>query len=112
MREGTFYQSLLTGALFLGSAAAYLWYGFFQWRNIPWHEVLSANFRWLMKEVEMPCTELEKLEKRQVELRTAQGDAELPERKKLILRDDERSNHMAIADHKSFGHGGRPCPCK
>jgi len=60
----------------------------------------------------MPCTELERLEKREVEVRAARGDMELPERKRLILQDDERSIHMAIADHKCFGHGGRPCPCK
>jgi len=29
------YLSLLAGVLFLGSVAAYVWYGFFQWRNIP-----------------------------------------------------------------------------
>jgi hypothetical protein len=74
--------------------------------------VLSANFRWRIKEVEMPCTELEKLEKRQLEVRAAQGNVELPERQRFILQDDERSIKMAIADHKSFGHGGRPCPCK
>lgn len=60
----------------------------------------------------MPCTELEKLEKRQLEVRAAQGNVELPERQRFILQDDERSIKMAIADHKSFGHGGRPCPCK
>ncbi len=64
------------------------------------------------KEVEMPCTELEKLQKRQVEVRAAQGNTELPERNRYILQDEERSIKMAIADHKSFGHGGRPCPCK
>ena len=65
-----------------------------------------------MKEAEMPCTELEKMEKRQVEVRAAQENVELPERNRYILQDDERSIKMAIADHKSFGHGGRPCPCK
>jgi hypothetical protein len=60
----------------------------------------------------MLCTELEKLEKRQDEVRAAQGNAELPERNRFILQDDERSIKMAIADHKIFGHGGRPCPCK
>jgi len=60
----------------------------------------------------MPCPELERLEKRQMELRAAQGNVELPERKRLILQDDERSIIMAIVDHKSFGHGGRPCPSK
>jgi hypothetical protein len=60
----------------------------------------------------MPCPELEIMEKRKVELRAAQGNLELPERKRLILQDDERSIIMAIADHKSFGHGGRPCPSK
>lgn len=60
----------------------------------------------------MPCTELEKLEKRQVEVRAAQGNVELPERQRYILQDDERSIKMGIADHKSFGHGGRPCPSK
>ena len=29
------YLSLLAGVLFLGSVAAYVWYGFYQWRNIP-----------------------------------------------------------------------------
>jgi hypothetical protein len=29
------YLLLLAGVLFLGSVAAYVWYGFFQWRNIP-----------------------------------------------------------------------------
>ena len=66
----------------------------------------------LAKGVEMPCQELELLEKRKIELRAAQGNLELPERKRLILQDDERSINMAIADHKSFGHGGRPCPSK
>ena len=60
----------------------------------------------------MPCTELEKLEKRQIEVRAAQGNVEPPERQRFILQDDERSIKMAIADHKSFGHGGRPCPSK
>jgi uncharacterized membrane protein len=64
------------------------------------------------EEIKMPCPELERLEKRQIEVRAAQRDVELPERKRLILQDDERSIIMAIADHKSFGHGGRPCPCK
>jgi hypothetical protein len=31
----TVYLFLLAGVLFLGSVAAYVWYGFFQWRNIP-----------------------------------------------------------------------------
>ena len=31
----TVYMSLLAGVLFLGSVAAYVWYGFYQWRNIP-----------------------------------------------------------------------------
>jgi hypothetical protein len=60
----------------------------------------------------MLCPELERLEKRQVEVRTGQGKAELTERKRIILLDEERSITMAIADHKSFGHGGRPCPCR
>ena len=60
----------------------------------------------------MLCPELERLEKRQIELRAAQGNVELSERKRIILQDDERSIIMAIADHKSFGHGGRPCTCK
>lgn len=60
----------------------------------------------------MPCTELEKLEQRKLEVRAAQGNADLPERNRFILQDEERSIKMAIADHKSFGHGGRPCPCK
>jgi hypothetical protein len=60
----------------------------------------------------MLCLELDSLEKRRTDLRTAQSNAELTERKRLILQDDERSITMAIADHKSFGHGGRPCPCK
>jgi hypothetical protein len=78
-------------------------------------EVLCANFRLahdLAEEATMLCPELERLEKRQIEVRTAQGNVELPERKRIILQDDERSIIMAIADHKSFGHGGRPCPCK
>jgi len=29
------YLSLLAGVLFLGSVAAYVWYGFYQWQNIP-----------------------------------------------------------------------------
>ena len=29
------YLSLLAGALFLVSVAAYVWYGFHQWQNIP-----------------------------------------------------------------------------
>jgi hypothetical protein len=29
------YLSLLAGVLFLGSIAAYVWYGFNLWRNIP-----------------------------------------------------------------------------
>jgi hypothetical protein len=29
------YLSLLVGGLFLGSVAAYVWYGFYLWRNIP-----------------------------------------------------------------------------
>ena len=28
------YLSLLAGVLFLGSVAAYVWYGFYQWQNI------------------------------------------------------------------------------
>jgi len=60
----------------------------------------------------MPCQELERLEKRKVEVHAEQGNVEIPERKRLILQDDERSIHMAIANHKSFGYGGRPCPCK
>jgi hypothetical protein len=77
--------------------------------------LLSDNFRLarnFAKEVKMPCPELEILEKRKIELRAAQGNLELPERKRLILQDDERSIVMAIADHKCFGHGGRPCPSK
>jgi hypothetical protein len=60
----------------------------------------------------MTCPELERLEKRKIEVRAMQGNLELPERKRIILQDDERSIIMTIADHKSFGHGGRPCPCK
>jgi hypothetical protein len=60
----------------------------------------------------MLCAELERLEKRQIEVRTVQRNAELTERKRSILLDEERSINMAIADHKSFGHGGRPCPYK
>ena len=60
----------------------------------------------------MLCAELERLENRRIDVRTAQNNAELTERKRMILLDDERSITMAIADHKSFGHGGRPCPCK
>ena len=60
----------------------------------------------------MQCPELDRLEKRRTDVRIAQSNAELPERKRMILQDDERSITMAIADHKSFGHGGRPCPCK
>ena len=60
----------------------------------------------------MLCAELERLEKRQIEVRTVQRNVELTERKRSILLDEELSIHMAIADHKSFGHGGRPCPCK
>jgi hypothetical protein len=73
---------------------------------------IKESARKITEEVKMPCPELETLEKRQIELRAAQGNAELPERKRLILEDDERSIVMAIADHKSFGHGGRPCPRK
>lgn len=29
------YLSLLAGVLFLATVAAYVWYGFSQWRNIP-----------------------------------------------------------------------------
>lgn len=29
------YLVLLAGVLFLGSIAGYVWYGFYQWRNIP-----------------------------------------------------------------------------
>jgi hypothetical protein len=29
------YLSLLAGVLFLGAVAAYVWYGFYQWQNIP-----------------------------------------------------------------------------
>jgi hypothetical protein len=29
------YLTLLAGVLFLGSVAAYVWYGFYLWRNIP-----------------------------------------------------------------------------
>jgi hypothetical protein len=29
------YLSLLAGALFLVSVAAYVWYGFYQWQNVP-----------------------------------------------------------------------------
>jgi hypothetical protein len=60
----------------------------------------------------MLCAELERLEKRQIEVRTVQGNAELTERKRSILLDEERSINMAIADHKRLGHGGRPCPHK
>ncbi len=60
----------------------------------------------------MPCPELESLEKRRMEVRAAQANLELPERKRIILQDDERSIIMTIADHKSFGHGGRPRPSK
>ena len=60
----------------------------------------------------MLCPELERLENRQIEVRTAQRNVELTERKRSILLDEERSINMAIADHKSFGHGGRRCPCK
>jgi hypothetical protein len=60
----------------------------------------------------MLCPELERLEERQIEVRNAQRNAELMERKRIILVDEERSITMAIADHKSFGHGGKPCPCK
>ncbi|MGA7795492.1 MAG: hypothetical protein WCA19_20855 [Candidatus Acidiferrales bacterium] len=28
------YLTLLAGVLFLGSVAAYVWYGFYQWQNI------------------------------------------------------------------------------
>jgi hypothetical protein len=31
----TVYISLLAGVLFLGSVAAYVWYGIYQWQNIP-----------------------------------------------------------------------------
>ncbi len=60
----------------------------------------------------MLCPELERLEKRQIEVRTVQSNVGLSERKRSILLDEERSINMAIADHKSFGHGGRRCPCK
>jgi hypothetical protein len=60
----------------------------------------------------MLCPELERLEKRQVEVRTRQREADLTERKRIILLDEERSITMAIADHKNLGHGGRACPCK
>jgi len=60
----------------------------------------------------MLCPELERLEKRQIEVRTAQRNAELTERRRIILVDEERSITMGIADHKSFGHGGKPCPGK
>lgn len=60
----------------------------------------------------MLCPELERLEKKQVEVRTRQTSVELSDRKRSILLDEERSISMAIVDHKSFGHGGRPCPCK
>jgi hypothetical protein len=29
------YLVLLAGILFLGSIASYVWYGFYQWKNIP-----------------------------------------------------------------------------
>ncbi len=29
------YLTLLAGVLFLGSVAAYVWYGFYLWQNIP-----------------------------------------------------------------------------
>jgi hypothetical protein len=29
------YLILLAGVLFLGSVAAYVWYGFYQWKSIP-----------------------------------------------------------------------------
>jgi|KBSMisStaDraftv2_1062788.scaffolds.fasta_scaffold3214051_2 TRAP-type C4-dicarboxylate transport system permease small subunit len=29
------YISLLAGVLFLASVAAYVWYGYYQWQNIP-----------------------------------------------------------------------------
>jgi hypothetical protein len=29
------YLSLLAGVLFLGTVASYVWYGFYQWQNIP-----------------------------------------------------------------------------
>lgn len=29
------YLVLLAGVLFLGSLAGYVWYGFYQWKNIP-----------------------------------------------------------------------------
>lgn len=64
------------------------------------------------EEDKMSCQELDALQKRQTDLRAALVSTELPERKRLILQDDERSIRMAIADHKSFGHGGRACPCK
>jgi hypothetical protein len=29
------YLSLLAGVFFLGTVASYVWYGFYQWQNIP-----------------------------------------------------------------------------
>jgi hypothetical protein len=57
----------------------------------------------------MRCPELERLEKRQTEVRTKQRRAELTETQMRILEDEERSIVMEIADHKSFGHDGQPC---
>ncbi len=58
----------------------------------------------------MLCPELERLEKRQIDVRAAQRNPDVTEAQRKILEDKERSIIMDIADHRSFGHNGQPCP--
>ena len=57
----------------------------------------------------MRCPELERLEKKQIEIRAAQRNPQVSEAQRRILEGKERSIIMDIADHKSFGHDGQPC---
>jgi hypothetical protein len=57
----------------------------------------------------MLCPELERLEKKQIEVRATMSDRNLPEAQRDALMDLERSIIMDIAEHKSCGHNGDHC---
>ena len=57
----------------------------------------------------MLCAELERLEKKQIEVRVTLSNRSLTEAQRDTLIDRERSIIMDIAEHKSCGHDGEHC---
>ena len=58
----------------------------------------------------MRCTELDRLEEQNIEIRTNARKPGLSDEERERLAAEEVTMIFKIKDHQTFGHDGQPCP--